>query len=612
PDKRIATPTPRMLNNLEIQNSLSDIFGIELDYNPYLPENIKDHGYDTQSSTLKMSDTFIVGHMRYVDDYLALLVEPPPVVTISADSDHEILDSAIIVVKKRVANDGHYRLTFDVTRKGSKSGLELFVKPGYAKLGRGSSVQNMYTRRFTNMKNTDNWQPELFEMGSKAAKKTVTTDRYLLKGETFQIFTADGKRPRKSKRDDAPAKATLAGFVLNNIKVVGQIYSGRGQIPDTKEKAIAYLQELLPRIHRRHLSVEEAGRVNKIVDTSEDAALKATVVSILRKALLSPDFLFNRKLENVNYHIATRMSLFLWRSCPDDRLLDDARAGKLMDSKVRAAHVKRMLDDDRAQRFYVDFLDQWFSLDRFYTDPFPTKINTEFYDRPELLMYSMLEQAHLFFQRVMKENRSALDIIDSDWTYLNQRLAGLYDLQKPSVAGQELRVVNLPPGSRRGGLLNQGAIMRTTSIVDETSPVKRGAWIADKMMGIYLPPPPDDVPNFVPDTTAAKSLKEQFVLHRKMTQCAGCHNKFDPIGFPFESYDTVGKFRTNYYPAYTVEKSKVSSKSKTPGPPIDLNGFPYNGTKIGTVEDLKKYIVKNPKETFIKAFLEQLIIFSMG
>ena len=132
------------------------------------------------------------------------------------------------------------------------------------------------------------------------------------------------------------------------------------------------------------------------------------------------------------------------------------------------------------------------------------------------------------------------------------------------------------------------------------------------MMGIYLLPPPDDVPNFVPDTTAAKSLKEQFVLHRKMTQCAGCHNKFDPIGFPFESYDTVGKFRTNYYPAYTVEKSKVSSKSKTPGPPIDLNGFPYNGTKIGTVEDLKKYIVKNPKETFIKAFLEQLIIFSMG
>jgi hypothetical protein len=291
--------------------------------------------------------------------------------------------------------------------------------------------------------------------------------------------------------------------------------------------------------------------------------------------------------------IASRLSFFLWSSIPDDTLLDVASKGGLKSPAVLEQQVRRMLADPKSQALVDNFLGQWLQLRNLNTKQ-PN--SHEFPDFDDNLRRAVATEVELFFASVMREDRSVLDLMTADYTFVNERLARHYGI--PNVYGTHFRRVTLKDDVRRG-LLGKGAVLMVTSHPHRTSPVLRGKWILENVLGAPPPPPPDVVPPFEEDAGAAKpkSVRERMEQHRRNPACASCHRMIDPAGLALENFDAVGAWRTR--------------DGGTRGAPVDASGQLVDGTQINGVVELRAALLREP-ETFVRTMTEKLMTYAVG
>ena len=367
--------------------------------------------------------------------------------------------------------------------------------------------------------------------------------------------------------------------------------------------AIEILGAFAPRAYRRPVDPAEVERLAKFVDLAmkNGGTFLEGIQVALQAALVSPHFLFRWELdpdavkpgeirELTDWEVASRLSYFLWSSMPDGELFSLAAKGELRKNGNLEKQVARMVQDWHARAFVNNFAGQWLQIRNIWEagvdpDAFPKWDDT--------LKGAMKEETERFFEAIMKEDRPVTDLLDADFTFLNEKLARWYDIE--GVKGDAFQRVTLPKDSPRGGVLTQGSVLLSTSTPTRTSPVIRGKWILEQILGTPPPPPPPDVPPLGEqkqvDQTA--SLRQRFDQHRSQTECAGCHAKMDPLGFALENFDATGKWRD------------------TDGKfPIDASGKLVNGTAFSGPRELKQVLKAN--KNFVRGLTRNMMIYALG
>ena len=367
--------------------------------------------------------------------------------------------------------------------------------------------------------------------------------------------------------------------------------------------AVELLGAFAQRAYRRPVADAEVARLAGFVDLalkSGGTFLEGMQVAV-QAALVSPHFLFRWELdpealqpggvrELTDWEVASRLSYFLWSSMPDRELFALAEKGELRKSGNLEKQVTRMVQDWRARAFVDNFAGQWLQIRNLWEtsvdpDAFPKWDNS--------LKGAMKEETALFFEAVMKEDRPVTDLLDADFTFLNEKLARWYGIE--GVTGEKFQRVTLPKDSQRGGVLTQGSVLLATSTPTRTSPVIRGKWILEQLLGTPPPPPPPDVPALAEQKQVdqSASLRQRFELHRSATECAGCHAKMDPLGFALENFDATGRWRD------------------TDGKfPIDASGKLANGTKFTGARDLKQVLKAN--KNFVRSLTQNMMTYALG
>ena len=373
----------------------------------------------------------------------------------------------------------------------------------------------------------------------------------------------------------------------------------------TEEQACAeeILSTLARRAYRRPATAADLETLLAFYEEGRAAGdFDSGIEMALRRLLVSPEFLFRVERDpqgasaNAAYRIsdlelASRLSFFLWSSIPDDELIDVAAAGTLRDPGMLERQVRRMLADPRAEALVTNFAAQWLYLRNL---PAVSPDFVVFPDFDETLRRALRQETELFFDSIIREDRSVLDLLNADYTFINERLAKHYGI--PNVYGSHFRRIDLPPGSPRGGLLGQGSILAVTSYATRTSPVVRGKWILENLLGTPPPPPPADVPPLSDEGSDAElSMRDRMVEHRRNPVCASCHAIMDPIGLSLENYDAIGRWRT------------LSAGFE----PLDVEGSFPDGTTFDGAGGLKETLLDR-SDQFVRTLASKLLTYGLG
>lgn len=369
---------------------------------------------------------------------------------------------------------------------------------------------------------------------------------------------------------------------------------------------VAVIERFAPRAFRRPLLNSERDRYldfyNRLRDEGKSSliAIKSTLSAILT----SPHFLYiERPWEESEapehadqFSLASRLSYFLWSSMPDDELLAVAAQGDLASSHELRYQTLRMLRDDKARGFIDQFTDSWLHLNKLGSMPPDNQKFSEYFHRD--LQPLMKEETRQFFQHILNQNRPIDEFLQSDYTFLNRYMADHYGIE--DVEGDHFRKVGISVNSLRGGLLSQASILTTTSNGVETSPVVRGIWILENILGTPPSPPPPDVEPLEPDIRGATTIREQLIKHREVETCADCHRKIDPLGFAMESFDPIGKERHFYLNGEGEKSNNVDTTGKLP-----------TGQEFQDINELKE-ILLDRKHLFAKCLTEKLLTYALG
>jgi hypothetical protein len=340
------------------------------------------------------------------------------------------------------------------------------------------------------------------------------------------------------------------------------------------------------------------------------------MLSAYTAVLTSPGWLYVQELPGKldDYALATRLSLFLWNSEPDRELRSLASAGRLHESAVLKAQTDRLLSDSRSRRFIEAFTDYWLDL-RKIDDSSPSTTLYSDYELDDPLKLAAVEETRLFVQELFNQDLPARTIVNSDFTFLNERLAKHYGI--PGVAGAEMRKVALPKDSVRGGLMTQASVLKVTANGTTTSPVVRGVWIMERILGFHTEPPPG-VPAIEPDIRGAVTIRQQLDKHRADTMCASCHRKIDPPGFALESFDVMGGWRDHYRAfADGVKPEPGIGLSGQPfafhyGLPVDSAGTLPNGRSFKDIREFKQILLDHEERTVARTLVGQLAVYATG
>ncbi len=363
------------------------------------------------------------------------------------------------------------------------------------------------------------------------------------------------------------------------------------------------LSSLARRAYRRPVTGRDLAPLVAFYEQGRMAGgFEAGIERALRALLVSPDFLFRvvsdppgaepgTPYRLSGLELASRISFFLWSSLPDDELLAVAEAGGLEDPAVVEAQVRRMLADPRSEALARNFAGQWLRL-RNISGALPSDVL--FPDFGESLRQDFVRETELFFDSILREGRGVTDLLTADHTFLNERLARHYGI--PGVYGSDFRRVSLADGNRRG-LLGQGSILTVTSYPDRTSPVGRGKWVLENVLGTPPPPPPPNVPELEPaeDTGRVLAMRERMEQHRENPVCASCHRVMDPLGLALENFDAIGRWR-GHMPG---------------GSAIDASGTMPDGTAFDGPAELRGLLVRD-REQFATVVTEKLLIYALG
>ncbi|QDU92895.1 DUF1592 domain-containing protein [Lignipirellula cremea] len=451
-------------------------------------------------------------------------------------------------------------------------------------------------------------------------------------------FERDGKYPRQPaplvrKSGSRPNHVDGAEF-----QKYQSVWTAAAPRPEAD--AARLLADFLPRAFRRPVPPEEIEVYVRIAQDHIRAgeffedAMRAAYCT----ALCSPDFLFlvepaglvSPKDPNLldSYAYATRISYFLWNSMPDEEMTTMVEQHRLGGANL-VEKVDRMLLDPRSDRFINDFLDQWLHLREIdFTSP-DRRLYPEFRND---LRDAMLAETRAYFREMLEKDLGPTHLIDSDFVMINQRLAEFYGI--PGVEGSAIRRVELPPDCPRGGLLTQASVLKVTANGTSTSPVKRGAWVLDRILGQRPQPPPPNIPAVEPDLRGTTTIREQLDKHRADATCARCHAKIDPPGFALESFDVIGRWRTQYRYAGDREIKEPSEQSGDPplreeflavqpgqwhhvqnnvrlGLPVDASGETSAGEPFENIEDLKRLLARD-EEALARNLVERLVLYGTG
>lgn len=420
----------------------------------------------------------------------------------------------------------------------------------------------------------------------------------------------------------------ITAVAVSGLQSVGSSSNdavARKDAPDVRE----LLARFADRAFRRPVERAEIEPYAVIVETQlqQGMSFEESMLAGYKALLCAPDFLFIGLEGSTQpaYALASRLSYFLWNSLPDDALFALANSGELQRPAVLQAQVERMLNDPRSDRFVEHFLDEWLEMKKIdFTTPDP-QLYPEF---DPWLRDSMLAETRAYFRKLLTEDRGVDHLIASDFVVINQRLAELYGIR--GVNGADFRSVPVPAESHRGGFLTQAAVLKVTANGTATSPVLRGVWVIERLLGIPRQPPPPNVPAVEPDATGAVTIRQMIEQHRADPACASCHAKMDPPGMALESFDVIGGFRDRYRLAgqpKRVRKGKEVTEEPSVevvsdagrrnriklrlGSEVDCSGELADGRKFDDVDGLRRLLLADEQQ-LARNLVRQLTIYATG
>jgi len=406
---------------------------------------------------------------------------------------------------------------------------------------------------------------------------------------------------------------------MHEVKVRGPLYESwppesqrvvLGEEGFRPEKTRAILERFAERAYRRPVTPDEVDRLVAVVDARREAGRgpRQALKDGLKAILCSPSFLYLAEPVGAEkerggalgpHDLAARLSYFLWATVPDARLRELADSGKIAQPEVLRSEVRRMLKDPRSDEFVAGFLDSWLNLRSLGDMPPDRSAFAVYYARD--LQTAMKEETRRFTRYLIEQDRPIGDYLDSHYTFVNKPLAELYQLDAPfdPAEAHRFRKVALEDG-RRGGLMGMASVLTVTANGVETSPVTRGVWLLENILGTPPPPPPDDVPPIDPDVRGTTTIRDQLAKHREQATCYDCHQKIDPPGFALEIFDPIGRLRSRY-----------PGGGRKPGPKVDPSGVLASGEAFSGFTSFKK-IVASREDLFARMLTERLLTYGTG
>jgi hypothetical protein len=633
----------RRLNRVEYENTVRDLLGIEIDLRDRLPVDTAAEGFDNVGEALHVSPFLMERYLETADAALntAIVNTPCPPLhhqRYSLKNQHSVKSStervylqrddavtlfssslwnAVILYEFYPPDRGHYhfRLCVRAVQSGDKP-VTFRVEAGPMLM----ATVNHLVGYFDAPPN----EPRIVEFVDRLeARSTISILPY-------GLATAHVVNPIGAENYQGP------GLQVDWVEVEGPIYdawppeSHRRIFGDLPQAAAPGRSDRLevtseqPAVDAARILRDFVGRAFRMPVTDDDVRPFLSLVESrladgysfeqairvgLMGVLVSPKFLYLReppgKLDD--FALASRLSYFLWSSMPDEELLALAAAGELSREETLRRQVERLLDHPRAAAFTENFVGQWLGLrDIDFTEP--SYIYPE-YDH--LLRASMVRETELFFAEVLRSNLSLTNFVSSDFSMLNGRLARHYGI--PGIDGWEFRKVELPAGSHRGGMLTMASVLKTTANGTTTSPVKRGAWVLDRILGTPPAPPPADVPALEPDIRGATTIREQLAKHREVAACASCHAKIDPPGFALESFDVIGGWRDHYRTSGNGDEVYVDGQ-RMPyqrGASVDPGDVLADGRAFRNIDEFKQLLLAD-RDQLARALTRKLLVYATG
>ncbi len=640
----------RRLNRTEYENTLHDMFGVQTRLAELLPEDGKAFGFDNVGEALDLSPVHL---QRYMDAANAALRDAvkygpaPEKAKVSAPFDggrnsgnvgrswHKLEDGAVVFFN----SGGFPSIVPEFT--ASAEGIYRVAITGRAHQSEDDVSFSIYAGTF----GRDNDSRLLTVMELPRAQTTRAVEVFLRRREKLRIYPQLAP-DQPALQKNGPANYKGAGLALMPVDVEGPIvgeWPGRGHkllfgelearesakpkfggkpgageiiTKNAAEDAKRLLSAFLPVAFRRAVPEAKAAPYVKLAqdEIANGASFQDAMMTAYVAALCSPDFLYLKepagKLDD--FALASRLSYMLWSSAPDGELIAAAAKGQLSLPVTLRAQTERLLKDARAQRFTRNFTGQWLNLREIdFTMP-DRQLYPEFNDA---LKDASLKETQQFFDEVLRGNLSVANFIDSTWTVLNEPLARLYGIS--GVEGLAMRRVALKPGNHRGGVMTHASVLKVSANGTTTSPVVRGIWVLDRILGTPPAPPPPGVPGVEPDIRGAQTLRQQLDKHRTMDSCNGCHRVIDPPGFALENYDVIGGWRENYrslgkdFPKPASVPRGVKNVQWRVGPPVDASGTTPSGKAFKDLADYKKLILAQPAR-FTRALAEKLAVYGTG
>ena len=622
-DRRFREVTHRRLNRHEYENTIGDLFGIELNVKHLLPEDQSAGGFDNNGAALAISAELIQQYLaaaRFALDRSIVSGEQPEQRTFSVDSIREtkryfgkqygfhqgrvvayLTDrgdySKISTRDKRIPVRGAYRFRFTAAAHNSQKAIVFSVRATGRYRDENESRHLGYFEA----------KPEVREFEIVTECEAGAALQFFAHGLPIWINDPD----QKGSPGVGYGPVEITGPLLeqwpppSHRQLLGDTDLENGSLPEAR----AILMKFASRAFRQPVTDEELKPYLNLVTAkqAEGQNFAQSLRTGLEAILCSTRFLFLREetgqRDSLSKHeLASRLSYFLWAGPPDEKLLA-ALAGGVPVTKS----VKRMLDDDRSERFVENFLGQWLNLRDINATTPDEKLYSNF---DEVLQYSMVRESREFFRHLLDEDLSIANFLDSNFAMLNERLAEHYEI--PGVTGLEMRPVPLPKDSPRGGVLAQAALLKVTANGTNTSPVIRGAWVLENILGKHIPPPPPNVDGIEPDIRSATTIREQLDLHRNSDSCRNCHQHIDPPGFALESFDPVGAFRKNYL-RFQVNPRHADKGwgSVVAGKEVDASGQFASGNAFGNFFEFRELLAKDPRP-FAECLTERLLTYALG
>ncbi len=627
----------RRLNRVEYENTMRDLFDVSVSVKDLLPEDSISHGFDNVGAALNISPVLME---RYLDAADAVLTEAiAPVHKLDSKTERFDLydslpqwflagackrnegvilfrnsgDSASDLRKFKAPAPGRYRFRIAASAHNSETPL-----PFAALLG-NFVVSGNFSRHLGYF-DAPPGTPAVIEFEERLAAKNdtikvtpVALPFVYLKHETMPDYPGPGLHIHWI---EVEGPLPDAWPTESYRRVFGDVDPKKGTHPD----AVRLLRELLPKAFRRPVTESEVQPFAKLIAESMEAGLpfEAALRTGYKAVLASPKFLYFRESPGLldDYALASRLSYFLWSTMPDETLLQLAQSGSLHQREVLRAEVERMLQHPKAKAFNENFTGQWLGL-REISATTPDK--TLYPEFEEQLQWSSVRETQLFFDEMLRENLSVRNIVDSDFAMLNGRLAQHYGI--PDVHGVAFRKVVLKPEYHRGGVLTHASVLKVTANGTTTSPVVRGVWILDRILGRQVPPPPPNVPAVEPDIRGAITIREQLAKHRETQSCAHCHSQIDPPGFALENYDVIGGWREQY--RVVADRKEWVNNRIGPlakylaayqygnGRPVDAGDTMADGKRFLGPADFKQLLLDHP-EQIARCITEKLVTYATG